>query len=334
MDAVPRATMADVARAAGVARSTVSRALRNDPTIPASRCAEVKQIAAAIGYRSNPMVSALMAQLHYHRRRDDPFNIAWLDLWPNTERSVTVPFWKELLAGARARAITFGFDLEVFCVAQDSLSPARLKKILTARSQWGLIIPPVPEGARYFSLDMRGLTGVTIGTSLCTPLMNRVSSNHYQGAHLASERLRAKGFRRIGLVLSRTIDQRIDGKWSGGFLSAQLSWPARERIAPLLLDSEDHASFEAWLAGANPDAVLLTEPQIVVWLNRQKLKRPPQVAWLALDAGPKHAWGIDHRPEEIGGAAVEQVVGQIYRNTRDSPAVPHTLLLDGLWVET
>lgn len=53
--------MQDVAEAAGVHRTTVSLALRDSPRLPAARREEIKHVAEHLGYRPNPMVSALMA---------------------------------------------------------------------------------------------------------------------------------------------------------------------------------------------------------------------------------------------------------------------------------
>ena len=44
-----RKTLQDIANAAGVARSTVSRALRNHPSIPSDTCVHIRQIAKEIG---------------------------------------------------------------------------------------------------------------------------------------------------------------------------------------------------------------------------------------------------------------------------------------------
>ena len=334
MNSAALVTMADVAKAAGVARSTVSKALRNDPTIPAARCVEVQKIAVKLGYRAHPMVSALMAQLHRTRRRSDPYHIAWIDLWPAGPRAVSPILWKGLLAGAKRRAQELGYDIELYRVERDGISADRLKRIMTARAQWGIIIPPVPSTAMHFPLDLRGLTGVTIGTSLRSPVMHRIASNHFQGAQLACERLREKGFRRIGLVLSPAVNSRIGGRWHGAFLASQSLWPRGERLPPCLVEPDAPAAFFRWLEREKPDAILLDEIHVLEWLRGGKHRPHPQVAWLAHDSGPADAWGIDHQPEQIGAAAVELVVGQIHRNTRGSPEVPHTLLLEGVWVET
>lgn len=53
--------MSDIAGQLGVSSSTVSRALRQDPRISASMRTRVRELTESIGYRPNPLVSALMA---------------------------------------------------------------------------------------------------------------------------------------------------------------------------------------------------------------------------------------------------------------------------------
>lgn len=74
-------TMATMAEAAGVVRSTVSKARRDDPTITLVRRREIQRRAKTLGCRPKPTVSALMARLHRRRRRNDRHHRAWIDLW-------------------------------------------------------------------------------------------------------------------------------------------------------------------------------------------------------------------------------------------------------------
>jgi LacI family transcriptional regulator len=322
--------MRQLARQAGVSQSTVSKALRDDPTLPAKRCAEIKKLAAKMGYRPNPLVSALMAQLHRHRRRSDPHRIAWIDLWPATGDPDLMPILKFLLRGARQRAESLGYGIEVYRVEVEQLNADRLRRILMARSQWGLIIPPVPKSASTFQLDLRGLTGVTVGTSLHQPVMHRVSPNHYQGGQLACDRLREKGFRRIGLVMSPAYNERVEERWLAAYLARQQQWPRAERLPPLWVDRDGSPAFDQWRQRHRPDAILIAESYVAAWLPEEKR---PAVTWLHGATDHECAWGIDYQWEKLGAAAVELVMGQIHRNERGSPPIPHTLLLDVAWIE-
>jgi LacI family transcriptional regulator len=327
--------MADIARAAGVSRSTVSRALRDDATIPFERCSQIKRVAEQLGYRPNPLVSTLMAQLHRQRRSGDPDRIAWIDLWPPNDPPPAVSMMKPLLVGAMARANQLGYHIEVHRAGLEPLQPSRLRQILLARSQWGFIIPPVPRPAKHFALEMQGLAGVTIGTSLLEPVMHRVTTNHFQTAQQAWQQLHRKGFRRIGLVLSESINARIDGRWLGGYVAAQVAHSVADALPPLCVQESGFGRFEQWVHEWQPDAILVAEQAIAEWITTIGAHDGPRpaVAWLVLEHGATNAWGMDYQAEKIGAAAVDMVVAQIQRNERGSPSQPHTLLLDSVWAE-
>ncbi len=54
-----RTTLKDVAMAAGVHHTTVSRALRDDPQISVATCTRVKELARSMEYQADPMLQAL-----------------------------------------------------------------------------------------------------------------------------------------------------------------------------------------------------------------------------------------------------------------------------------
>lgn len=327
--------MRTVAEAVGVATSTISKALREDPTIPLSRRREIQKAAKSLGYRPDPLVSTLMARLHDNRRRNDPHHIAWIDLWPDDPEAARRNDFKLMLRGAMQRARELGYHIDVHHVNRDGTSATRLRQILISRSQWGLIIPPVPMDAACYPLDLQSLAAVTIGTSLQQPVMHRVAPNLYQGSQLACRELRKKGCRRIGLVLSPSMNERVEEKWLGAYLAEQMHWPRSERLPPLLVPPDAADLFEQWRARTKPDVILIAEPHVEDWLARKvggKIILP--TVWLRrVEFMRKGAPAIDTRPEKTGAAAVELVVGQIHRNERGSPPIPHTLLLDGVWRE-
>lgn len=333
---IQRVTMTDIAIAAGVARSTVSKALRNDPRIPASRCREVQRIAQEMGYQPHPMVSALMAQLHGQRRQADPYFISWINFWPANRRNPLAPFVNELLAGALARAKSLGYLIEVHHVEEEKISTKRLKGILAARAQWGVIIPPVPSQHMNLEFDLRDLAGVTIGTSLRTPVMHRVSSDHFQGAQLAFQKAFAKGFRRIGLVLSQTVNSRTNGKWRGAFLDQQQAMPPIDRVEPLVMEQPNATALRKWLSDFRPDAILLAEPEVgdLISSTGGADFASLQLVWLVLERHWQTICGVDHQPELLGATAVDMVVSQIHRNERGSPTAPSTVLLENRWIDS
>lgn len=105
-------TMAQIAAAAGVARATVSYALRGDTKIPMDTTARVRAAAERLGYRPNPRVAALMTHIRRARPVTQGERIAFV--WVHTTRaeSQADPFLRRVFGGAKARAEALGYRIE------------------------------------------------------------------------------------------------------------------------------------------------------------------------------------------------------------------------------
>jgi DNA-binding LacI/PurR family transcriptional regulator len=102
---VPQVTLQDLADRLGVARSTVSRALRDDPQISPPTCARVQALATEAGYRPNAAARALT------RRRAEAVGL----MLPRTSRFVFGnPYFHELLEGVASVAEPLGWPLVVW----------------------------------------------------------------------------------------------------------------------------------------------------------------------------------------------------------------------------
>ncbi len=324
-------TMRDIAREVGVSVSTVSKALRDDPSLPESRCRGIQQTARRLGYRPNPLVATLMAQLHHHRRRDDPHQIAWLDLWEGDPVGFTTFNVGPSLEGARERAIELGYHIEVYRPAVEHITFAHLTRVLATRGHWGIIVPPVPDRHQKLPLDMKRLAAVTIGTSLKSPIIHRVSPNHFQAGLLAFKKMRGMGFRRVGMLLTASMNARVGGTWLGAFLSANAGLPPAEQTTPLILGLKTSGTVASWVARERPDAVLLADSTLAdEWLHQTR-RGVRSIGWLIRPPGRNAYSGVDYDPEHLGRLAVDVVVGQIHRNERGSPTIPHTTVIDASW---
>lgn len=128
-----RTTIRDVARALGVSHTTVSMALRNDPRIlPATR-QKVNQAAVRLGYRSDPIVSELMAQLRASRARSNEVPLAFLTAWPTRDGWRKVMDHVDFFKGALARATELGYGLDEFWLREPGMTPQRMTSILRTR---------------------------------------------------------------------------------------------------------------------------------------------------------------------------------------------------------
>lgn len=256
-----------------------------------------------------------------------------IDFWTNEHLGFLTFNAGPALQGARKQAAALGYGIEVYRPAADGISPERLRRILKSRGHWGVIVPPVPDCFRILPLDMRNLAAVTIGSSLQKPVMHRVSPDHFQGGMLAFQTLRAKGFRRVGLVLSESMNERVSGKWLGAFLAGSALLPERERVAPLILRQESVPAVAAWAKRERPEAVLLTDPQIGKEWGRLRRGGTRTIGWLIRPGDESGYPGLSHHPKHLGKLAVDLVVAQIHRNERGSPATVHTAMVNAAWEE-
>jgi LacI family transcriptional regulator len=137
--------MEDIARAAGVSRSTVSRALRNDPRLKRETCERVKKIAADLGYRPNPFVATLMADLQRKRQPTASSAFAFVTAYPSREGwRRQNPSFLDYFEGARERAASQGYVLETFWLREPGMTAERFSRMLYTRNIRGLLIPPQP----------------------------------------------------------------------------------------------------------------------------------------------------------------------------------------------
>lgn len=253
--------MKDVAAAAGVARSTVSMALRNDRSIPEATRRRIFDVAERLGYRTNPLVSALMTSLHERRQRQRHTVLAYVTTDPEYAPWRSYRMFIEMHEGARDRAAEMGYRLEEFALRSPGMTPKRFASVLRTRGILGLLIAPLPRGERAIELEFDDFAVMGIDMSVATPSIERVSNDHFQSALLAFAECQALGYQRVGLVVSRELSERLEHRWLAAFQFAQARLPPTQQVRPLLpARTEDIlAAMPAWYEQERPDVVILSE---------------------------------------------------------------------------
>lgn len=147
-----KATLQDVADRVGVHRSTVSLALRDHPRISVEVRRKVQAAARRLGYRINPLVSALMKSRRTHRTIRH-LTLAFVTNYP------TRFGWKpehhdrpDYFPGAMERARDFGYSVEDCWLGEPGMKPDRFCETMTARGIHGLIIGRLPPGQHKLDL--------------------------------------------------------------------------------------------------------------------------------------------------------------------------------------
>lgn len=332
-------TLEDVAREAGVHKSTAARALNKDPRISEETRGRVQAAADKLGYRVNHLLAAWMST----RRRGVPVASATIAYvtghptrygWRPPESDLP-----DFFPGAKARAESAGFKLEDFWLRDRGMTPDRFVKILRTRGIQGVLIGRMPGSETTLSeYDWSGFSVAALGVSLAAPVFHRVRENHFHTASLAAAQCHARGFRRIGLAFDRSDDLgRMNDMWVGGFLSEQVKWPDNVyRVPPFLSHTPDRAQFNAWLRGHRPDVILVSQADPVrEWLALERLRVPQDIGLVDLRCyNPKAGVsGVHYDFSQTGAVGVETLIALMHRQERGIPSRPQEILLQGRWVE-
>ncbi|MCF7686867.1 MAG: LacI family transcriptional regulator [Cephaloticoccus sp.] len=327
----PPPTMQDVAKAAGVARSTVSLALRNDRSIPPSTRSRIFAAAEKLGYKTNPLVSALMTSLHDRRTKQRHLVLAYVTTDPEVAPWRSYRMFIELQQGAKTRAEELGYRLEEFALRSPGMTPKRYTQMLQARGILGMLIAPLPLGEHTIELDFTDFAVVGIDMSVGDPPIERVSNDHFQSALLAVRECHALGYKRIGFIVSQQLNERLDHRWISACHLAQADMPAKQRVKPLMPPATDDIlpAIPAWYASEKPDVVIMSE------LNPYgHYPLPPEVGMVSLGIEEQslgQVAGIFQDNRRLGAIAIEHLVARLERAEFNTDDRGRLHMLAGKW---
>jgi LacI family transcriptional regulator len=281
------------------------------------------------------MLAALSRYRRQPRREKFQATLAWVTNFPERGAWRQEEIFAEYHGGAKERAAQLGFRLQEFWLREDRMTAARASQILAARGIAGLVLAPQPTPAEAVELEWERFVAVTIGYSLVRPQLHMVCPNQYRCMKLAMEELVRRDYRRIGLVMLRESDERVDHNWLAGYFVGQQALAPGDRLEPLLLPEWNEKLLGAWLRRGRPDALVSKCAQTLSALRRlgYELPRDLGLASLTRVRSTRDLAGVDESPQEVGAAAVDYLAGMLQRNERGVPRLPRRLLIEGRWCE-
>lgn len=327
-----RVTLQDIADALHVTRATVSLALRSHPSISKKTRLKVMECAQRLGYRPNPLISALMADLRTHGTVRTECTLAYITAYSDDDLKVT-PAAKRYYEGAKECAHARGYKLEYFHYSAQTLSEARLSKILFSRGIPGALISPCRPPVTSLSFPWEHLSVATLGYTLQSPIIHRSVNHQFRTLNLALRKAQEYGYKRLGLLTSN--DANVEHLWQAGFLYYQASQPVRQRIPIALHPLRSTPQIRAWIDKYRPDAVIVPSYPWLEGIRQAGYRVPEDVAVIVLDRSEEHvdAAGIDQRPDLVGAMGIDIVIQGIITNSYGIPAIPRTVMIDGEWVD-
>ncbi|WP_269525453.1 LacI family DNA-binding transcriptional regulator [Coraliomargarita parva] len=338
-------TQKDIARETGLDQSTVSLALREDPRVNAQTRQQVLEVARRLGYRKDPMLTALSSYRSDIQRKSYHGNLAWLNdpkvyELDHYDNSVYYHYRR----GAQERALEHGYKLEIVEVDMDAPNQRRLSDILYHRGIEGIILPPLRVVGPALKLNWQHFVAVTFGWTVIEPRFHSVSPNHVYNSTELVRNLRSRGYERIAAVLfmpPQHLGQRHFHLWAHGVEVSVLQQGAQDPIPTLRLTStnaDQAAVLQEWYRQYRPDAVavmLECSEFVEESLNQIKILCPRDIGianFVCMDSD-QHFSGIRENSYDIGMAAVDVLVGAIRRREFGVPAIRRMLQIEGQWTD-
>ncbi len=328
-------TLRAIARHVGCGLVTVSYALRDHPRVHPETRRRIQEAARELGYRPNPLVTALMASVRTKRPPRHAGTIAFLARWSEAARELNARANGLFLAGARDRAESLGWRIDDIACDHDALRRARLTQILSSRGIQGVLVGPLPSGLGEVELDWNRFACATWAYSLRAPLLHRAVVHHGHSIALAFAHARAAGARRIGFAAVARANARADHLYDAAVYIEQKSLAPRDRVVPFMPEEAgwSAAAFQTWLDRSRLD-LLVTPHDLRPWLERAgKRGRNVPVVLLDRSTHERPGPGVDFCHEAVGAAAVDLIITQLNANERGVPAIPRTVQIEGRWID-
>lgn len=335
----PAASLQDVATKAGVSTMTVSRVMRNSPRVSAPTRKRVLAAVRALKYQPDPHLARMMTLV---RSRKTPRMRAVLAVVREDQPQDALhdtAYQYVSIADIRGRAEQHGYMAEEFWLGRDRMTPEKLGAVLQARGIEGLIVSPQSSQMLCAQLDYAPFAAATFGYGLKQPSLHRSAGNMTLGVQMATAQLASRGYRRIGLAVTRWVDDRAEHAYSGAMLHFQQALPPDQRVPLLLFPHNDLRQcatvFRQWMREHEPDALITFDTYVPDWLKQLGLRVPRDIGLVVHDwtSRMKGFAGIHQRRDHVAAAAVDLVATQLLQHERGVPEVPRQILIPPAWVE-
>jgi len=319
-----------LAEALGVSRTTVSRALRDDPKVAEATRKRVREAAQAEDYRPDAVLSSLAA----NRWRALPEGVrSTLALLNLSKRCLAA----ELVRQAREVAADFGYALDVVN-QKDYPNQDAVFRVLRARGIRAVLLwsPDDPDFDLQADVSAFSLLAAPVGMKQLP--LHTVSAHHYRAGRLVTRKLAELGFRRPGLVIGLSPRNQNLDMVAGAF---RAEWERRlfeGRMPPVLEPRWNQDRFLRWLERHRPDVLVSAAgiEWVLEWLGEAGLRVPEDVPVATVFGNEDQRWNLPgaYLPRAtLLRTALHQLNALAQANERGLPTWPVSHLIEPCWRE-
>lgn len=313
-------TVSEVARAAGVGTTTVSRVINGGDRVSPKTLEHVQRVIDAMGYRPNQAARVLKG----HRTKTIGLVIP----------SIADPFFSSCAEAAQAVAQANDSLLIVTASHNDPHSEIENLNILISHRVDGLIVAPANSQSEALRdlLQRLSVPVIAVDRPVAESMVPAVLSDNFKGARFATQHLIEHGYKRIVCLTGETTLFTIHERMRG----YRAAMEAAGMPATLNTSVKDYRSAEyaiqSMLSGPNPpDAIFTLKNSTTIYAFEVLLKLnvpiPKAMALIGFDdfelaSTVRPSISVIQQPvEEIGRVAAELLFEQLL-GKRSSHAPP------------
>jgi LacI family transcriptional regulator len=318
--------------------------LRGSAEIAAATRQRIKAAAQALGYRPDPLLSALSSRASRRHRARANLALFVDDYWRDGSRPPSETDWLDAcVRGMRVAAERFGYTLNEFLLDRHLRAWRKPDRVLAARGVTGIfLLPPGAPSKTFPEPDWKRYSVVAVGVPPNATRWHRAGTDAYGTMHHICERLKERGIRRVGLARQMNDIRRLRGEWLGAlakewFLpdAAHPARPALQIVPPCLLPRMGREAFLRWYRREKPEVIVTHGHEAIDWLRAAGVRVPEDCGVVTLNSAriTEGDTGIVQNLDQVGEGAVELMHGLVLRGEKGVPVTSRELLVSARWVE-
>lgn len=302
-----RATVADVARLAGVSIKTASRALNESPSVKSSTRTKVLQAASALRFRPNAMAREL-------RQGSRATTVAFVI------GDLTNPFYSQVAVGVSAATAERGLTLVMAASGDEESRERPTVDSMLERRVLALLLVPIANDHAYLEGERQlGTPIIAVDRPLSNAASDSVVFDNRGGARAATLALADAGHRSIGFVGSSshlyTHRERLFGYHDALVLRGLDQDPALVREDAASIEAADVATTALLRRDLPPQAVFAGNNRAAFGAFRAIQREGAQTALVGFDdfelAETLGISVVSHSPQDMGRMAATLALRRI-----------------------
>jgi len=327
-------SLADIAKAAGVTRATVSLALSNKPVVAEKTRLKVHRIAEELGYIGNASLKEAMTTIRQSGNVRKFHQLAFLQITPELNEA-----YQETLINAQHKAREMGCEVKNFILQEYQDDQKHLERAFEEDGVTGVIV--IGGGNTHLDINLQRYAFIKLTPGLEDQIQTyNVLVNRDNAINYFLENALTKGFEKIAIcsmpwmkqagVVEKTKTSTIAYRHRNDRQIKILNYHFKDT------SEESLRHFALWMHQHDMQIILCFNDIVLEAIDRAGWNNPDDVSVAHINANlhkDQHFAGLDSRHAERAHIAVEHLILQLRRHEYGLPKSPYTIVLDHSWMD-